>query len=121
MPRAVSRAQRSAATTDSKRVGRLDLVGVHHGGDALPDAGERDFSRAEGIDGDFVGGVENGGQGAAGQAGAAGEIERGEIGGARGFEFQFRQRGEIQRAQSALRRAAARSARIGSGSTCRSG
>ena len=38
----------------------------------------------EGVDGDFVGGVEDGGQGAAGLAGPAGEVEGGEIVAARG-------------------------------------
>jgi hypothetical protein len=80
----------------------LDRVGVHDGGDTFPDAGEGNLSGAEGLDGDFVGGVVNGGQGAAGETGAAGEIERREIRAARGFEFQFRERGEIERAEAAF-------------------
>ncbi len=40
---------------------RLNTVFIHDGGDALPDAGEGNFLRAEGIDGDFVGGIENSG------------------------------------------------------------
>lgn len=53
-------------------------VGFHDVGDGLPDVGELDGARAEGIDGDFVGGVEDGGEGAAGKAGLTGELEGGE-------------------------------------------
>ena len=70
-------------------------VGVGNGRCSLHDAARRSARSREmrqraarkACDGDFVGGVEHGGQRAAVVAGCAGEIERGEIGGARRFEI----------------------------------
>ncbi len=75
---------------------------LHDAGDALPDAGEGDFSGAESIDCDFVGSVVDGGQGATGEAGLAGEVECREVVRARRLEFEFREAGEIEWRESAL-------------------
>ena len=77
-------------------------MGIHDGGDALPDAGKGEFLGAEGIDSDLVGCVKNRGQGATAGTRAAGEIERGKVGAARCFKFEFRQGLEIERAQATL-------------------
>ena len=53
----------------------------------------------EGGHGDLIGGVQDGGKGAAALPGLAGEVERGEIAPARGFEVQPRDLREIERAQ----------------------
>ena len=75
---------------------------LHDAGDALPDAGEGNFSGAEGVDGDLVRSVVDGRKGAAGKASFAGEIERGKVIRARCFEFQFREAGKIEWFESAL-------------------
>ena len=76
-------------------------MGIHRRGHAFPDAGEGNTSRPECVHGDFVSRIVDGGQRAAREPGAAGEIERGEIRRPWRFKFQLRQCGEIQRAQAA--------------------
>ncbi len=78
---------------------RNDLMRGHDALDGLPDAGEGDLAIEEGIDGDFVGGVEDGGKRAADGAGVAGEVEGREIIHAGGFEVQGADLGEIERLQ----------------------
>lgn len=68
---------------------------LHHGFHGFPNGGEGTAAGEEGIDRDFVGGVENSGKGAACFAGFSCEIEGGEITGARGFEFEFGELGEV--------------------------
>lgn len=59
----------------------------HGFGNGFPDLGEFDFPGAEAVDGDFVGGVVDGGESAASEACGAGESEGGEIRGAGGGKF----------------------------------
>jgi hypothetical protein len=61
--------------------------------------GKLDLAVEEGIDGDFVGGVEDGWECAADGAGVAGEVEGGEIVRAGGFEVQGTDLGEVERLQ----------------------
>ena len=56
---------------------RDGAVFAHHALDGLPDGGERGSLVEEGFDGDFVGGIEHGGQRAADGSGVAGEIDGG--------------------------------------------
>ena len=70
-------------------------MGGHGGGDGFPDVGKFYFSGAEGFYGDFVGGVVNGGEGAAGEACGAGEGDGGEVFEAGGGEFELGEFGEI--------------------------
>ena len=55
-----------------------DFVPVHRAGHGAGDVLERDAALAEGFDGDFVGGVEHGGQRAPDVTGTAGEVQGGE-------------------------------------------
>jgi len=63
-----------------RRVGNGPVFG-HHGGDGLPDAGEAEATIEEGGDGDLVGGVEHGGEGAPGFACLPSQGERWKDGG----------------------------------------
>ena len=72
------------------------LVGVHDAGDGLPDLREGDAAVEEGGDGDFISGVEDGGERAAFGAGADGEVEGWEDVAAGGFEVEFSEGGEVE-------------------------
>jgi len=63
-------------------------VEVHDAGDDVGDPGEPEFTATEPVDGDLIGGVEDGGEGAAHGAGMACEIECGETGGVGLFELE---------------------------------
>lgn len=76
---------------------RDDLMRVHDAFHQLPDAWEGDFAIQESIDGDFVGGVEYGGQRAADGSGVMGEIDGGKVIHARCFEVQGTDLGEVER------------------------
>ena len=54
-----------------------DLMGGRDALDGVPDAGEAELAVEEGLDGDFVGCIEHGGQGAADGASVAGEVDGG--------------------------------------------
>ena len=76
-----------------------DLMGGHDALDGVPDAGEAELAIEEGLDGDFVGGIEHGGEGAADGAGVAGEVDGGEVIDARGLEVEGGELGEVERPQ----------------------
>ncbi len=75
------------------------VVLFHDSGDGLPDGGEGGALVEEGFHGDFVGGIEHGGQCAADFTGMAGEIEGWEVLGAWCFKMQCGELGEVERAQ----------------------
>ena len=76
-----------------------DGVGGHDALDGVPDLGERRAAFDERSNSDFVGGIQDGGQGAAGVAGVAGEVEGREVLGAWGFEGQAGELGEVERGE----------------------
>ncbi len=95
-------------------------AGVHDLGDGFPDAREMQAMSEESFDGDFVGGVQHGGEGASGFSGATGE-ERAGKSSWRGASKSRRESVAKSSGRSVFLRAPARSRRTGWGSTCPSG
>ncbi len=71
-------------------------MGLEDAVDGFPDGREGAETGEESIDGDFVGGVEDGGVGTAGCAGVAREVQGGEVGVTWRFEFEFCEGGEVE-------------------------